>query len=142
MTYGEIDLKAMEIQMNMDNSEVYALGRPDSVGDLEGTPVFKDPSGEYESKTMRYNFKSQKGFITDVITQQGEGYLTGGTTKKMENDEYYIKDGRYTTCDDHEHPHFYLQLTKGKRKAGKNVVSGPAYMVLADVPLPLAVPFG
>ena len=142
VTYGDIDLKAMEIQMNMDNSEVYALGRPDSVGDLEGTPVFKDPSGEYESKTMRYNFKSKKGFITDVITQQGEGYLTGGTTKKMENDEYYIKDGRYTTCDDHEHPHFYLQLTKGKMKAGKNVVSGPAYMVLADVPLPIAVPFG
>ena len=142
VTYGEIELKAMEIQMNMDNSEVYALGRPDSVGDLVGTPVFKDPSGEYESKTMRYNFKSKKGYIIDVVTQQGEGYLTGGTTKKMENDEYYIRNGRYTTCDDHEHPHFYLQLTKGKMKAGKNVVSGPAYMVLADVPLPLAVPFG
>ena len=142
VTYGEINLKAMEIQMNMDNSEVKAFGRPDSVGDLEGTPVFKDQSGEYESKTMRYNFKSKKGFITDVVTQQGEGYLTGGTTKKMENDEYYIRNGRYTTCDDHEHPHFYLQLTKGKMKAGKNVVSGPAYMVLADVPLPLAVPFG
>ena len=142
VTYGSIDLKAMEIEMNMDNSEVYAVGRPDSVGELEGNPVFKDPSGEYESKTMRYNFKSKKGFITDVVTQQGEGYLTGGVTKKMENDEYFIRNGRYTTCDDHEHPHFYMQLTKGKMKPGKNVVTGPAYMVLADVPLPLAVPFG
>lgn len=142
VTYGNIDLKAMEIQMNMDKSEVYAVGRADSVGDLEGKPVFKDPSGEYESKTMRYNFKSKKGYITDVVTQQGEGYLTGGITKKMENDEYYIKDGRYTTCDDHEHPHFYMQLTKGKVKPNKNIVTGPAYMVLADVPLPLAVPFG
>ncbi len=142
VTYGEIDLKAMEIEMNMDKSEVYAMGRPDSVGELEGNPIFKDPSGEYESKTMRYNFKSKKGFITDVVTQQGEGYLSGGITKKMENDEYYIRNGRYTTCDDHEHPHFYLQLTKGKMKPGKNVVTGPAYMVLADVPLPLAVPFG
>lgn len=142
VTYGNIDLKAMEIQMNMDNSEVYAIGRTDSVGELEGKPVFKDPSGEYESKTMRYNFKSKRGYITDVVTQQGEGYLTGGITKKMENDEYYIKDGRYTTCDDHEHPHFYLQLTKGKVKPNKNIVTGPAYMVLADVPLPLAVPFG
>lgn len=142
VTYGSIDLKAMEIEMNMDNSEVYAVGRPDSVGELEGNPVFKDPSGEYESKTMRYNFKSKKGYITDVVTQQGEGYLTGGVTKKMENDEYFIRNGRYTTCDDHEHPHFYMQLTKGKMKPGKNVVTGPAYMVLADVPLPLAVPFG
>lgn len=142
VTYGNIDLKAMEIQMNMDKSEVYAVGRADSVGDLEGKPIFKDPSGEYESKTMRYNFKSKRGYITDVVTQQGEGYLTGGITKKMENDEYYIKDGRYTTCDDHDHPHFYLQLTKGKVRPNKNIVTGPAYMVLADVPLPLAVPFG
>lgn len=142
VVYGNIDLKAMEIRMDMDNSEVYAVGRPDSVGELEGKPVFKDPSGEYESKTMRYNFKSKRGYITDVVTQQGEGYLTGGITKKMENDEYYIQNGRYTTCDDHEHPHFYMQITKGKVRPKKNIVTGPAYMVLADVPLPLAVPFG
>ncbi|MEF9923510.1 MAG: putative LPS assembly protein LptD [Muribaculaceae bacterium] len=140
--YGEINLDASEIKMDMKDNTVYAIGRPDSVGELAGNPVFKDPSGEYESKTMRYNFKSKKGYITDVITQQGEGYLTGGITKKMPNDEYYIKDGRYTTCDDHECPHFYLQLTKAKIKPKKNIVMGPAYMVLADVPLPLALPFG
>ena len=83
VTYGDIDLKANEIHMNMDHSEVYAVGVPDSVGDLQGNPVFKDKSGEYESKSMRYNFKSQKGLIKDVITEQGEGYLTGGITKMM-----------------------------------------------------------
>ncbi len=140
--YGDIDLSAMNIQMDMNTSTVDAVGRLDSVGELEGKPIFKDPSGEYESKTMKYNFKSKKGFITDVITQQGEGYLTGGATKKMPNDEYYIQNGRYTTCDDHECPHFYLQLTKGKVKPKKNIVTGPAYMVLAGVPLPIAVPFG
>ena len=139
--YGKIDLTANEIRMNMDKSEVYAIGTPDSVGELEGTPVFKDPSGEYQSKTMNYNFKSKKGYITDIITEQGEGYLTGGITKKMENDEYYIKDGRYTTCDNHESPHFYIQLTKGKVRPKSNIVTGPAYMVLEDLPLPIAVPF-
>ena len=142
VTYGNINLKSMQIEMNMDNSEVYAIGRPDSTGELEGIPVFKDPSGEYESKTMRYNFKSKRGYITEVVTQQGEGFLTGGQTKKMENDEYYIQSGRYTTCDNHEHPHFYLQLTKAKVRPKKDIVVGPAYMVLADVPLPLAIPFG
>lgn len=141
VTYGDINLDASEIRMNMRDNTVYAIGRPDSVGDLVGNPVFKDPSGEYESKTMNYNFKTRKGYITDVITQQGEGYLTGGTTKKMENDEYFIKNGRYTTCDDHECPHFYLQLTKAKIRPKKDIVMGPAYMVLADVPLPLALPF-
>lgn len=77
-----------------------------------GSPVFKDRSGEYQSKTMTYNFKTSKGFITDVVTQQGEGYLTGGQTKKLADDSYNIINGRYTTCDDHEHPHFYMQLTR------------------------------
>lgn len=142
VVYGEIDLAADELQMDMKESTVYAVGRPDTTGEIIGSPVFKDKSGEYESKTMRYNFKTERGYITDVVTQQGEGYLTGGKTKKMEDNTYFMENGRYTTCDDHEHPHFYMQLTKAKVVPKKNVVSGPAYMVLCDVPLPLAVPFG
>ena len=142
VVYGEIDLAADELQMDMKESTVYAVGRADTTGEIIGSPVFKDKSGEYESKTMRYNFKTERGYITDVVTQQGEGYLTGGKTKKMEDNTYFMEDGRYTTCDDHEHPHFYMQLTKAKVVPKKNVVSGPAYMVLCDVPLPLAVPFG
>ena len=91
---------------------------------------------------MYLTFKTKRGYITDIVTEQGEGYLTGGITKKTEDDYYYIKDGRYTTCDDHEHPHFYFQLTRAKVKPKKNVVTGPAYMVLEDLPLPIAVPFG
>ena len=142
VVYGDIDLAADELQMDMGKSTVYAVGRKDTTGEVIGSPVFKDKSGDYESKTMRYNFKTERGYITDVVTQQGEGYLTGGRTKKMEDNTYYMEDGKYTTCDDHEHPHFYMQLTKAKVKPKKNVVSGPAYMVLCDVPLPLAVPFG
>ena len=140
--FDGMELNADQIEMNMDSSLVYAVGRPDSVGDIVGRPVFKDKSGEYESETMNYNFKTKKGYITNIVTQQGEGYLTGGQTKKMENDEFYMKDGKYTTCDNHEHPHFYLQLTQAKVRPKKNIVTGPAYMVLADVPLPLAIPFG
>ena len=140
--YGDIDMTASRISMDMDSSQVHAIGVPDSVGELIGSPVFKDNSGEYESREMKYNFKTKRGYITDIVTEQGEGFLTGGITKKTEDDYYYIKDGRYTTCDDHEHPHFYFQLTKAKVKPKKNVVTGPAYMVLEDLPLPIAVPFG
>ena len=140
--YGDIDMSASQISMDMDSSQVYAVGVPDSVGELIGNPVFKDNSGEYESRVMKYNFKTERGYITDIVTEQGDGYLTGGITKKTDDDYYYIKDGRYTTCDDHEHPHFYFQLTKAKVKPKKNVVTGPAYMVLEDLPLPIAVPFG
>lgn len=142
VTYQTMELTADEMHMDMDSSQIFATGRPDSIGDIVGKPVFKDPSGEYETSTMKYNFDSQKAFITNVITQQGEGYLTGGKTKKNPDDSYFLKDGKYTTCDNHEHPHFYLQLTKAKMRPKKDVVAGPAYMVLGDVPLPLAIPFG
>lgn len=140
--YQDIELDAAQIRMSLDSSTVYANGVPDSLGTLTGTPVFKDGGGEYESRTMNYNFKSQKGYITNIVTQQGEGYLTGGQTKKMADNEFYMVNGKYTTCDHHDCPHFYLQLTKAKVIPKKNIVTGPAYLVLADVPLPLAIPFG
>lgn len=140
--YGEFKLNSAEIHMQMDSTTVYAQGALDSLGVLQNTPVFEDGGGEYESKTMKYNFKTQRGYITDVITEQGEGYLTGQATKKNADGSFFIEGGRYTTCDNHEHPHFYFQLTRAKMRPKKDVVSGPVYMVLADVPLPLALPFG
>lgn len=141
VSYDDMTLKASSIHMNMDSNVVHAVGVVDTVGELVGTPEFSDPSGEYKSKQMAFNFKTRKGLITDIITEQGEGYLTGGVTKKHEDDEYHIMNGRYTTCDNHEHPHFYFQITKAKMRPKKNVITGPAYMVLEDLPLPLAVPF-
>ncbi|MCM1067365.1 MAG: LPS-assembly protein LptD [Muribaculaceae bacterium] len=142
VSYGDIKLDAAEIQMDLNNNTVYAVGRLDSTGEVEGKPVFNEKGTDYEAATMRYNFRTEKGYITNVVTQQGEGYLTGGQTKKGAEDEFYLKDGRYTTCDHHDNPHFYFQLTKAKVRPGKNIVVGPAYMVLAGLPLPLAVPFG
>lgn len=142
VTYGDIKLDADRIEMDLDSSTVYAVGVPDSLGEVVGSPVFDDKGTTYEAKTMRYNFKTEYGFITDVITQQGEGYLTGGQSKKIDENTFYIQNGKYTTCDNHEHPHFYMQLTKAKVRPGKDVVMGPAYMVLEGLPLPLAVPFG
>lgn len=140
--YGDLKLNAAQIEVDLDKNEVYAVGTTDSIGEIVGKPVFTQGGTDYESSTMSYNFKSGKGYITNVITQQGEGYLTGGTTKKTPDDYYYVENGRYTTCDDHENPHFYFQLTRAKVKPGSNIVTGPAYMVLAGLPLPLAVPFG
>lgn len=142
VTYGDLSLTAENIDMDLQTSNVNAIGQTDSLGVTKGSPNFSQGGDTYTSEIMSYNFKTERGYITNVITQQGEGYLTGGQAKRIENGEFYIKDGRYTTCDDHEHPHFHLQITKGKVKPGSNIVTGPAYMVLAGLPLPLAVPFG
>ena len=140
--YQQIQLQAEEIQMSMDSSTVFAKFGLDSIGEEFGYPLFIDGGDQYESKTMRYNFKTKKGYITDVITQQGEGYVTAGRTKKTETDALNMVGGRYTTCDDHEHPHFYIQMTKAKVRPKKNIVTGPVYMVFEDVPIyPLGLPF-
>lgn len=141
VNYQKIELTADVITMNMDSSSVYAHGVEDSLGVAKGTPVFKDGETPYETNTIRYNFKSKKGIISNIVSQQGEGYVTGNNAKKGANDELYMKSGRYTTCDNHEHPHFYMQMTYAKVRPKKNVVTGPAYLVVEDVPLPLAVPF-
>lgn len=140
--YQQIELTAENIEMNMDSSLVFAKFGLDSIGQEFGYPLFKDGGEEYESKTMRYNFGTKKGYITDVITQQGEGYVTAGRTKKMDNDVLNMVGGKYTTCDEHEHPHFYIQMTKAKVRPKKNIVTGPVYLVFEDVPLyPLGLPF-
>ena len=140
--YQQIQLQAELIQMSMDSSLVYATFGLDSIGEPFGYPLFVDGGDQYESKTMRYNFETKKGYITDVITQQGEGYVTAGRTKKTETDALNMVGGKYTTCDDHEHPHFYIQMTKAKVRPKKNIVTGPVYMVFEDVPLyPLGLPF-
>ncbi len=141
VNYQQIELTADVISMNMDSSVVIAHGVEDSIGTIKGRPVFKDGETPYETNTIRYNFKSGKGVISNVVSQQGEGYVTGNNAKKGENDELYMRNGRYTTCDHHEHPHFYMQMSYAKVRPKKNVVTGPAYLVVEDVPLPFAVPF-
>jgi Organic solvent tolerance protein OstA len=140
--YTDISLKGEKIWMNMDSSLVYATYGIDSVGKEFGFPVFTDGGTDYESKTMKYNFKTKKGYITNVITTQGEGYIVASRAKKNDDNSFFMREGKYTTCDDHEHPHFYLALTKAKVRPKKNVVTGPAYLVIEDLPLPIGLPFG
>ena len=142
VNYEKIELTSAVITMNMDSSTVYARGLTDSTGVETGKPVFKDGETPYESKVMRYNFKTKKGFINSIVTQQGEGYVVSEEAKKGANDEIYMRSGIYTTCDNHEHPHFYLKLSTAKVRPKKNAVFGPAQLVVEDVPLPIAIPFG
>ena len=141
--YKTMELDAEFIRVKSDSSTIYAVGVYDTVTEeWKGKPVFKDGNDSYESGEITYNIKTQKGFIRNVVTQQGEGYIIAEKTKKVEGDEMMMAGGKYTTCDDHDHPHFYLRMTKAKVKPGEYIATGPAYLVVGDVPLPLAIPFG
>ena len=140
--YQNMDLQSDQISMCLDSNLVHATGSVDTAtNQLIGTPIFKMGNDEYESDTMAFNFKSKKGLISGVYTKQEDGYLSSELSKRGDNGEMYLQHGRYTTCDD-PHPDFYLALSRAKVRPGKDVVFGPAYLVVADVPLPLAVPYG
>jgi hypothetical protein len=140
--YQNMELSADHIYMSLDSSLVHADSRIDTTtNEPKGSPVFKMGSDEYQSGPMAFNFKTKKGLISDVYTQQEDGFLTSEVSKRGANGEMFLQHGRYTTCDD-PHPDFYLALSRAKVRPGKDVVFGPAYLVVADVPLPLAIPYG
>lgn len=139
--YQNMDLSSDRIQMSLDSSLVRATGTADSTGAISGAPVFTMGQDKYESDTMAFNFKTKKGFIYNVYTEQEDGYLSSQHSKRDSSGVLYLEHGRYTTCDQ-PHPDFYIALSRAKVRPGKDVVFGPAYLVVADVPLPLAIPYG
>ena len=141
--YENMKLTSDKVHMNLDKSTVRATGTVDSTaeGGIKGKPVFTMGKDEYKSDTMAFNFKSKKGLIKGIYTEQQDGFLSGEVGKRDSMGSVYLQHGRYTTCDK-PHPDFYIALSRAKVRPGKDVVFGPAYLVVADVPLPLAIPYG
>ena len=140
--YKDIELKADYIELNRDSNVIHATGLPDSTGTIVGKPIFKQAEQEFEADEIRYNFLTKKGIVYGVVTEQEGGFIHSGKTKLVNDSTYNLVDGKYTTCDA-EHPHFYLQMTKAKVLSNKKIVTGPAYLVVEDVPIYfLFIPFG
>ena len=139
--YEDIELKADFMEFDMNNNVVTAMSLTDTSGSVTGKPVFKKGDETFDSDTISYNFKTKKGMIKNILTEQGEGYLHSQRTKRLTNGHIHIKNGKYTTCNA-DHPHFYIGLTKAIAIPDDKIVSGPAYFVMEDIPLPLILPFG
>ena len=139
--YQNMQLTAAQIAMDMDSSTVKADGRIDTTGTMHGKPLFKQGGEEYDSQSMAFNFKTKKGFIQNTYTAQGNGFMQSTRSKRTDDGIVYLEKAKYTTCDA-EHPHFYLAVSRAKMRPGKDVVFGPAHLVVEDVPLPLAIPYG
>ena len=142
MTYQNIRLQAEFIRVNMESSILFARGVTDSIGDVIGEPLFSEGGEEYHAQEIRYNLRTGRGYVTNAVTQQGEGYIISRSTKKTESNMLAVAGAKYTTCDNHCNPHFYLYISRGKIKPGEHVVAGPSRLVIADVPIPITIPFG
>ena len=139
--YESIHLDADYIEIIMNKNTVFAKGSVDSTGKLVGKPVFKDGAQEMFTEEMRYNFKSKKGLIKEVKTQEGESFLHMQKSKKQEDNSIHLRKGKYTTCS-LEEPHFHFNLSKAIVLPQDKIVSGPLNLVFEGVPTPLGLPFG
>lgn len=139
--YEDIDLKADYININSETQVISAWGLLDSLGKIIGKPVFTQDQTSFVADSMRYNYKTKRARISQVITQEGEGFIHGETIKKDAEDNIYIRHGQYTTCN-LEHPHFAINATRLKIIKNNKIVTGPAYLTIEDIPTPLAIPFG
>lgn len=139
--YEDIELKAEDIEIDMDSSIVTARGKQDSLGKYFGEPVFKEKGSVVNSHEMKYNFETKKGLILDAVTHEGENYIHGDKIYKTPDDILYIKHGKYTTCN-LKHPHYFFSAGKLKIIPEDKIITGPANLVIEDVPTPIAIPFG
>jgi len=139
--YGATELRAYYIELDLEKKEAFAYGIKDSTDTFVDTPQFKDGAEEFTCKELKYNFDTGKGLVNEVITEQESGYVHSEITKRMDENTFFLRNGKYTTCD-HPHPHFYVRMTKAKMIKDDKIVSGPLHLVLEDVPLPVGLPFG
>jgi LptD protein len=142
VTYGDVVLEADFIKLNWDKNEVFAKGTKDTVANkTKGKPVFKQGGEPYDADEIKYNFKSRKAIIKGLITKQGDAYVQGVSVKKDNEDNLYIRDAIYTTCN-LAHPHYNIRASKIKMVGKKEIVSGPFRFELNELPLPIGLPFG
>lgn len=143
VTYGNMGIEADYMAYDVDKQTVFASGLKDSLGNILTRPVMSMDGQSYNVDHVYYNFESRKAKIKNMITQQQEGILHGENLKMMADKSINITKGKYTVCD-LDHPHYYLKMTAAKivTEPKQRTVFGPAYVVVADVPLPLVIPFG
>jgi len=140
--YQDIGMKAGYVEIDFPLKTVFSIWTKDSVGKEIQDPEFAQGQQKFKSRVMTYNYDTKRGYIQNVFTKQDEGFLHGTIVKKMENDITYLKDGWYTTCDRENDPHYEFKFGKAKVIPGKKVITGPAYLMIAGVPVPLGIPFG
>lgn len=153
VTYTTIKLNADFIIFDWESSVVTASGLPDSTGKMAGLPKFADGDQNFTADSMRYNFKTRKGIVYDVTTEESGVVIHGsrsrfettpatpGDTSSRASNVIYNSGAIFTTCTAPE-PHFGIRSRKQKIIPDKLAVVGPSNLEIMGVPTPLWLPFG
>ena len=139
--YKDNDLSAPIIEFDQATGNITASIKRDSTGKAIALPVFKQADFTSQSDTIKFNIKTQKGLTKSTYTQQGEMYVYGEIIKKINNDIFYAKRARFTTCN-LDTPHFAFVSNRIKFINKKVAISGPVHPEFEGVPVPIYLPFG
>ena len=139
--YDDITLEANYLKFDLNTNIVTAAGLPDSTGKIQGSPKFTQGETKFEAAEMSYNFQTKKGIIHKVWTEESGGYIHGEKIKRMDDNTINIKSGGFTTCNLKDHPHYQFRFNKAKIIPDNMIVTGPVYVTIMDVPLPIGLPF-
>jgi len=140
--YQNIDLKAGVIYVDYAKNEVYAGRIRDSLGHLTQRPIFKQGSTETENDSIRFNFDTKKALVWNTYTKEGEFGMNSEVLKKYNDSVIFVKNIKFTTSTDKEHPEYYFLAKKAKIVPGKKIVIGTTQMWIEDVATPFVIPFG
>ncbi|MGQ9864263.1 MAG: putative LPS assembly protein LptD [Bacteroidia bacterium] len=112
----------------------------DSQGKLLQAPVAQAYGETYYTDSLRYFLGARYLQAYQIKVQHPDEIIYGMAVQRDPVGDVYILRGKYTTCT-HNPPHFYFDVSRMKIVEGKQVISGPVYMVVEEVPLPLGLPF-
>lgn len=143
LKYKKTDLTGANIFIDFVNNTLESEGKPDSTGAIKNTPVLNEEGTGYEGSSLKYNFKTKRGFISLAESKDEGATYRGEKVKKVSGNTYFIEDGIYTTCEaDSGLPDTYFTANKMKVVQNSQIVAQWIWMYIGGVPLPLPLPFG
>jgi hypothetical protein len=140
MHYKDIDLTAPKMELNQETQILTAVKSVDSTGELIDRAHFSQGENKFQSDTIRYNFKTQKGLTKNTYTMQGEMVMISRDAKRI-GDVLYSRKGTISTCN-LDDPHFGFRYDKIKVVNNKVAITGPIHPEFEGVPIPIYLPFG
>jgi len=142
LNYQTTNLQAEYVDLSFETNILSANGLEDSTGTIIGKPIFNDNGQAFDAEYVKYNFTTKKGYIQEMVTEQGDAYLYGSEVKKLENNQILVKNGYFTTCPCDENQDYFIRFNKAKIIPKDKIVTGPVWLVIEGVPTPLVAPFG
>jgi len=144
ITYEDAAIDADYIKLDQKNHNVYARGNVNPKNKRYfGKPILKQKNDSpVTADSLVFDYVTKKAKIYQAFSEQQGNYISGGQAKKLNEDEIAYRNILFSTCNlPYPDTHFGIVITKGIAEKNQ-IISGPAYLEIEGVPLPVAIPFG